>query len=126
MSAPKMVSEREAVLRERAAYDAGVADVFRTARALGGIEHVDARKWADQIFPLPTIERPRVVPDPHGMNVVWSVKNGRISPRGSSAWGQRTVEHITPERVALWADLLANPTETVEDDGSLVESADHA
>lgn len=63
----KMVSETEAVRRERAAVDKAVGWLFSAARRDGGIEHVDARNLANHFYPWPKITRPRLVVDPEGV-----------------------------------------------------------
>jgi hypothetical protein len=115
MSGPKMVTEREAVARERAAFVEGV--IYCTAQS----DTLNYEPYAqrERLYPLPKVSRPRVVRDPHGAAHFWTVRDGRIRPSVHwSANDLQTIEAITPERVALWADLLANPNEIVEDDGS--------
>ena len=75
--------------------------------------------------------RPRVVMDPHfngqgtgDSSYYWTVRDGALHFRWSFAapdqWVKATGadENLlltpTPERVALWADLLAHPTEEVD------------
>lgn len=102
---------RELVLCERAAFLAGI-----NARPSLGDEWCGAACEAAKRYPLPTVTRPRVVVDPHSGLVRWYVDgqgqivHEQIGPEFTlmaDSWP-------TPERVALWADLLANPTETVE------------
>jgi len=120
-------TERERVVFERAAYDRAVTDVFHAARDLGGIERVDARKWAAKSFPLPKITLPRVVPDPHHPNVIWRVDGAELKWLDAivgASWWSKPAFHPTPERVELWASLLASPTEETEDDAPGL-SGDH-
>jgi hypothetical protein len=126
------VSEREAVLRERRAFIAGRCDGYpdeSTTPARVLLESAARR------YPLPTVERPRVVQDPHSEGLAWRVvDNGLQYRRDGLAW--RTSDEscwtFSPARVALWADLFARPTELVEDVGSgsvpgaLAEGNDHA
>lgn len=116
------VTEREAVLRERAAYLWG----WRQGRPVGCFEG-DANREAERRYPLPKVTRRRRVLDPHGLAVFsdpvfWTVLDGQrkgvfaVHGDGCSARYQG-MPAVTPERNALWADLLANPTEEVEDVG---------
>jgi hypothetical protein len=127
----KTVTEREAVLRERAAAEA-VLDAFKTAFARMEKGYRDWAKAAPlawwpchmrthdiaKMFPLPKVTRPRVVRDREGWK--WQCIDGRIQWSGPRGWRFADVMtyavRVTPERVVLWADLLANPTEDVEDD----------
>jgi hypothetical protein len=80
-------------------------------------------------YPLPTITRVRRVKDPVGIQV-WEVRAGELgftsgrSPNecfhtleSEKYLVKGTVWEPTLARIKLWADLLANPTETVEDCG---------
>ena len=125
MSEQKMISEREAVMRERAAFVAG-AERF-ACEGCKGLAPDYAGKEAAERYPLPTVTRPRVVTDPHlrDDSVSWRVFDGVIQYRENrdamldsiidSSWVVGPPQFIpTAERVAMWADLLANPTEEVE------------
>ncbi len=118
MNDEKTISEREAVKRERKAFEDGM--VRGSAREFTNIARV--RQAASEAYPLPKITRPRVVDDPHDCQEgsAWRVVEGRIEYRWKgdkpSAWRQYASSPITPERVAMWANLLANPTEEVPDD----------
>lgn len=115
MTAP--ISERDAVLRERAAFEEGVLTARKYER--------DGGAWPGSIalalarYPLPKITQPRVVTDcvqvqwrVLGSAVQWCARNGGawndVEARG---WGNM---YLTVERVTLIADLLANPLEEVE------------
>lgn len=145
MSEPaKMVSEVEAVRRERKAYEDGAVCWAGEARArsefrcgtvtLAGIQQDAACK-----YPLPLVTRPRVVrdtvtyPDGSTSEYEWCVLSDgqlvrRLVHRGggpplawapAAEWRNLSDLHAfapTPKRIAMWADLLAHPTETVEDD----------
>ena len=106
--------------------------VFQEARINGGIEHVDARSYVDRHLPLPTITRARVVDDPEDLGEhKWRCVNGSLWYRHRDAsddllwvpFGQyggidrTSVEWPTLYRIRMWADLLANPNETIEDVG---------
>lgn len=116
------ITERAAVLREREAFARGAqwAWVNNYAQCAGAkFNHdgyVDGR--AADHYPLPTITRPRVVKDPHKANTSWRCKDGLLwyswTNKENQGWYTGTVLwNPTPERVKLWADLLANPTEEV-------------
>ncbi len=102
------ISERDAVLRERAAYAKGCAN-----RMLA----VDRFTWnlaAEKAYPLPKVERQRRVRDPEELRATWyNDPTGGITLSG----GPTREYWPTAARVAVWADLLARPTELVEDDG---------
>lgn len=128
MSESKMVTEREAVMRERAAFVRGSQFEDEAWREMLRVNHSSGADCIDasrKRYPLPKVERPRVVVETsvHGRTVAWKYEHGALwwrNPRGSGEWyslmSPRTSEmFITPERVKLLADLLANPTELVED-----------
>jgi hypothetical protein len=117
------VTEREAVLRERKAFREGaLAAVNEPPQWHHQIDTAAARR-----YPLPRVQRPRVVRDPHDdYEQEWRVVNGRLEFRPPyGQWGEahKRTDAIydgsclfpTPERIRMWADLLTNPTEQVED-----------
>lgn len=106
MSDDKTVTEREAVLREREAY---VKGRFEAGKGL------DWHARSRCLYPLPTITRPRVVKDPHSADIVWRCDGGVLQYRqGNHEWSMGPgYWYASPERVRLWAELLANPTEEV-------------
>lgn len=139
MSEETMISEREARLRERAAFYAGsnwqynYLGVTQERDANVRNIHSDgaARLAAVHRYPLPKVTRPRVVRDPLSPCVDWRVIPICGEPtlmwrtndeEGRSIWkvyplDNGGVHHMpTTERVKLWAALLANPTETVDAD----------
>lgn len=106
------LKERDAVMRERAAYVRG-ATCF--------VGNKDNRKALDEtvaaIYPLPIIERPRVVTDSDGYQ--WRVVNGAVEYRynaESSRWASDNGRYIRISDLARIASLLANPTELVPDE----------
>jgi hypothetical protein len=109
----KTVTEREAVLRERKAFYCGAAHQHDTDAGGNQVWEEGRRR-----YPLPKVTRPRVVRDREGWK--WQCIDGRIQWSGPRGWRFADVMtyavRVTPERVVLWADLLANPTEDVEDD----------
>lgn len=108
-----MLTERECVERERKAFACGWM-------ARGGGRYLGEGEAAHR-FPLPTVTRPRVVNDheslfPSAWRVVdgelqycYYTENHRWYPAAGKVW------RITPARARLWADLLENPTEEVEE-----------
>ena len=115
MSAEKMVSEREAVLRERHAFITGAnLPSFLLSKSIPAI--------AAERYPLPTVTRPRVVTDENGEE--WSIgPTGLLQHRDPtvSEWKRGLVSQTgrafvaDKARVALWTDLFANPTEQVDE-----------
>jgi hypothetical protein len=117
----KTVTEREAVLRERAAYTRGVVE-GRTHNAPRWSSDAIAIR-AGRHYPRPTVTRPRVVRDPLDASIEWTVLYDHLHWRrvaGDSAtdWmlGPQgaPLGRVTAELCRVWADLLANPNEDVE------------
>lgn len=129
MSEPKMISEREAALRERKAYADGVRCLFAEPEISAGAGSVANRvvSRANERYPLPKVVRPRVLYDSESniSGAQWSVsETGHLRFRESPkapwlAYGDFLYTGYAaplPNRVKLWAELLANPTEEVSDD----------
>lgn len=117
-----MVTEREAVLRERAAFTHGAYWAWFNNYAESSGAKFNHEGFVDQRaadnYPLPKITRLREVPDPHKANILWRCKDGLLwycwTNREDVGWYTGTVLWSpTPERVNLWADLLQNPLEEV-------------
>lgn len=117
----KMVSERDAVIRERKAFQHGAehGKEYRTDSFASA---------AKSFYPLPKMTRPRVVRENGiGGEYEWRAVDGVIECRnvtgGSALTKWRTNDgtsasfgmFISARRVRLLADLLANPTEEVDD-----------
>lgn len=136
MSAPEFdgmpMTKREVLIARRA---------FESGAAFGNAEwpltDSDMQEEATRRYPLPKVTRPRVVKDPmgatneHGQPVLWKAiewgvpgdsRYAVVCSWNDGAWFDGYAPHrghslvATKERVALWADLLAKPTEEVEDD----------
>lgn len=120
------MTQREFVMAQRAAWRSGVDFGTGLKRPHEYPDHPCAAcdRKAAELFPLPKVTRPRVVADPHSLQMFWRVgvmgngTNGLQSARSADAseWvvcGNYGLA-ITPERIKLWADLLENPSETVE------------
>ncbi len=131
MTTDKTVTEREAVMRERAAFVKGRSyaephgddDVCNAAKR-NGKPCAWCEMKAEVEYPLPKVTRPRVVRDPHANSYEWSIRE-----RGNAQW-RRVNGHnriwldpgdaetqwvMSRERITMLADLLANPTETVDE-----------
>lgn len=132
MSAPyfhgDVMSKRD-VLIAREAVRRTVAHFWVTIR-----DSLDGTRWngsdvlAAEMYPLPRVTRPRVVADqcgPRGPQEFRFVDGVFQIRAPGEAWqclnfGTVLVDSqihgvgVTPERVALWADLIAHPTEEVE------------
>lgn len=141
MSGDLKYTEREVVFRERAATGRALRELGARGRDGGsglcralpvGWAGVDA--FAAELFPFPKIVclREPVDPEP-GFDQLWRWRGGVLEFRParslSGAWswasphpprdtGPHDCQTITPKRLALWADLAANPTEEIDDDGS--------
>lgn len=112
MSDELKVSERDAVLRERKAFARG-AYLFNVSSSMRCAEDRAAKE-----YPLPKIERPRVVQE-HGTGFKMRYVNGDFEHHVDDGKGWRRSFGsnscaVTAERVKLWADLLERPTELVE------------
>jgi len=95
-------------------------------KPLAGRPFIDgdqAHAAAASKYPLPMVTRPRAVPDPEGIGE-WAAVDGSLRWRAQphhrwEKWidfkNSAACAPIAP-RVAVWADVLANPTETVPDD----------
>lgn len=119
VSATPHITERDAVMRERRAFSRGA---IRWAEDRG-MFMAEIQAESERTFPLPKVTRPRVVADPHG-DGKWTTETAfgmdNHPPCIAQILRHETVmlpiqAYATAERVALWADLLANPTEEVED-----------
>lgn len=123
---PKVLTERDARNRERAAFLAGAAAMWGkdAVPCLDTVRdaYVEVVADAKRRYPLPKVERPRVVRDPHGYGY-WKagrecgrdclLRSGTDCEDGTWVIAGDYVQ-ISAERVKLWANLLENPTELVE------------
>lgn len=115
-----VITEKEAVEREREAWVAGC--MYTTIKPYkpkyDGLAHLK--------YPPPKEERPRTVVSATEANIEESTFQFRIGPKGlewacvnDSDWEPygdvKSNLPGTAAFVAMWADLLANPTELVED-----------
>lgn len=108
-----MPSERECIERERAAAAWAMREFgLFSVREVASIRERTVRER----FPLPKVTRPRVVKDSAGYE--WRCNDNHLEWRLTRDW-HRPVDgaswRLSPDNVRLWADLLANPTEEVDD-----------
>lgn len=132
MSDAKRYTEREMVLAQRKAFITGVDE--QRIREWPDWKSWDRTTMAAKVYPLPKVTRPRVVRDPHpAFNQLWRCVDRVLQwsvvgepwhdlearsvakAKGGDVFG--FVTDITPERLALWSNLLNNPNEEVEDEG---------
>lgn len=129
MSDDKRYTEREVILRERRAFtDGAYCWMHGEARLMGRSVHSsDVLNDAVHKFPLPKITRPRVVVDSRWSRREFRVVDGQMQTRDpGEQWHCLENPNVNARsaglpividavRVALWADLIANPTEEIED-----------
>jgi hypothetical protein len=125
MSDEKKYTEREVIQRERRAFCEGVS-----AGPVMGEPWLGTGAEAVKRYPLPKVTRPRVVADPHSwlverdeafgkVAVYWTVASAAAAVNpcdhdGVLLQAPTPMARPTAARIALWADLLARPTEEVE------------
>lgn len=113
-------TEKDVVLREREAFVAGYA----CAHGAWLVDVRPAKSEAESRYPLPKVTRARVVRDPHDSTIEYRLTDGGYQYREKcgkwtnmdaigETWSKDNCP--TPERATLWADLIANPTEEVEE-----------
>lgn len=112
MTDAKQFTQRDVIEAERAAFIAGL-----NAKPLRGDPWTGAAHEAAKRYPFPKVTRLRVVADTK-YRLWWKVEDGRIvwSRPGCDEWSLLIHSGVDADThmVALWADLLANPTEEVE------------
>lgn len=110
----KRYTERDLILAKRQGYAARMWESLCMTDA-------EVRATIAARYPLPKATRPRVVADPHDSRIEWrapedSLRSHLFHREGRSDWTAGLGSLcVTRQRVALWADLLANPTEEVDD-----------
>ncbi len=112
--AETLFTEREVIMRERAAYaEALASNPFYSV--------AETHRVARLRYPLLKVTRPRVVTDDSG--IFWRVVSGRFEYAwpGHNVWKDALAAHagdpgMTPARVRMLSALLDNPTEEVPDD----------
>jgi hypothetical protein len=121
------VTEREAVLRERAAFEKGWRgqydwfDRVRTSNEQQG-NNPPTNAWnsgaatteAARRYPLPKVTRPREVIF-QGCTFRWTAGGGLQVRMSDKVWASLDGIAIIESRRAVLADLLANPTEEVDE-----------
>lgn len=125
VSAPKLYTERDIVLAKRLGCERERLIFLRSCGGSANGDAREARAYAAHEYPLPKIVRPRVVRDlsidtSREFRVIGERFEARnfTEPGGEwtiSAFGGWCLDvHV----VRLFADLLASPTEEIDDDGS--------
>jgi len=119
MTQPTMISEKDAILRERRAWIAGL----RGSTYQPSLTSKRENELAAQMFPLPKLTRPRVVRDADGNE--WCFRDSRdtallmCKPARFGDWindSHPDYPSMTRERLALMVELIKHPTEEIEDD----------
>ena len=113
MSDTKTYTEREVIEMQREAFKYGVSH----GQNYPCLTYKECEGASERMYPLPKVTRPRVVRDE--WDCEWRSLGGKMEFRlfGCREW-KASVDYgsvdITPSRVGIWADLLANPTEEVD------------
>jgi hypothetical protein len=130
MSAEKKYTERDLVLAKREGFRVGYRAHYHwfgeyrekthptPSNAWNRCAQDEAMKAA---YPLPTVTRPRVVPDPMYEGVFWLLDQNGLRVKSTHSMSEhypRPGEGLDAikSRLAVWADLLANPTEECDAD----------
>ena len=123
MTDEKMVPEREAVERERAAYVECGERMDQYWRWYRCSPTWDLEQTAIARYPLPRVTRRRKERDPHGwvsqfsVAVYWTLESKSFEVISCDINGAALALNaipITPKRIALWKDLIDRPDEEVE------------
>jgi hypothetical protein len=124
------VTEKQTAQRERAAFYAGalyahslwVATVATPSGKPVLLSEGAVHKHASELYPLPKIRRPRVV---RAGNSLFRVVDGALEMQTAVGAccphdvGWSRIDAVAVKHVPVVADLLANPTEFVEDEGEV-------
>lgn len=132
MSDEKKYTERELVEAQRWAFISGSDWRWRVQNHQSNITPIDRRVnpggWTtaleetagQELYPMPKVRRTRVLPVDNKLEVKY--EDGKFWHRDTSIpwdqWTQSYGKHsmaVTPDRVRAWAELLARPTEEVDD-----------
>lgn len=110
----EQITTREARMARYAA-DEAIAAVFKAVRRNSGIEQCDFREWAKGEWPLPKVQRLRVVTlrqRPNGPTKQYRVEDGVLC-WNNCGWIQcsTSISQFSPEFLRAIVDLLANPFE---------------
>jgi hypothetical protein len=118
MSDEKKYSERDMVMARRQGFVTGIHEFYSHRDVPRHLSYVtdDAERKAARVYPLPTVTRPREHVDKDGYR--WRCVDGRLESKSSryAEWSCDDSCLVRPSDALALADLLANPTETVEDD----------
>lgn len=119
MSDEKKYTERELVMAKRNAFYDGANWASSSGSWVGAADEAKRR------FPLPRRIVPRVVKESSGLygDVEWRSVGGALEwCKDGRQWRSANNDNksgmfITPHRVVLLAELLANPTMEIDDEG---------
>jgi hypothetical protein len=123
MADEKMVSEKDAVLRERAAFRAGVDALFISNAVPAGMQSnravACAQASAEDLYPLPKVTRPRVVQIRGAYSTYeyrWVDNHLELrSVDGAGLWQRAgTIGASDPAFLVALGQLAAAPTEEVD------------
>lgn len=109
MSDEKKYTERDLILAKREGFSKHCQHTCKVSK-----DFADREAAAE--YPLPKVVRLRVVLDEERQEE-WSLDRTVFMSRdsGSKFWTRAVgLVQVTPSRVRVWADLLANPTEEVD------------
>jgi hypothetical protein len=113
------ISEKDAILRERAAFLRGVNELFiqteiaATEAIIAACNRVEER--AADHYPLPKVTRPRVVTDSEGDAWRWTPERGLEWCSPGIDWNTADASMINDACRCVVAGILANPTEETEE-----------
>ena len=107
------MTDKEKCLLQREAFGAGyVVGCGFGAYVREDVRRREAAQEAKSRYPLPKVTRPRVVA---GLRAQYKVVDGVVFGRSNASFDWRVSASIHVDDVVRVADLLANPTEEVDE-----------
>ena len=106
MSDEKQYTERDLILAKR---EGARVALFTPVSGCTAQQAIDT---ANRLFPLPKVTRPRVVA---GLRAQYKVVDGVVHGRSNASFDWRVSASIHVDDVVRVANLLANPTEEVDE-----------